>query len=176
MRSRPSFWLVALVLFTVAVVVGCRRRRALVRPPPGPVVRVTASAIAVVPGSAPALPWPAAGQSAVAVPALGSEPESGPETPVPIASLTKIMTAYVILRDHPLAPGAERAVGHLDRQPTRPTSTRTRSTDEANVEVQAGEVLTERQLLDGLLVHSANNLADTLARWDAGTSRPSWPR
>ena len=33
----------------------------------------------------------------------------------------------------------------------------------------AGEVLTERQLLEGLLVHSANNFADTLARWDAGS-------
>jgi D-alanyl-D-alanine carboxypeptidase (penicillin-binding protein 5/6) len=38
-----------------------------------------------------------------------------------------------------------------------------------NVAVQPGEKLTERQLLDGLLVHSANNLADVLARWDAGT-------
>lgn len=38
-----------------------------------------------------------------------------------------------------------------------------------NVPVQAGERLSERQLLDGLLVHSANNLSDVLARWDAGT-------
>jgi serine-type D-Ala-D-Ala carboxypeptidase (penicillin-binding protein 5/6) len=35
--------------------------------------------------------------------------------------------------------------------------------------VQPGERLSERQLLDGLLVHSANNFADILARWDAGT-------
>jgi D-alanyl-D-alanine carboxypeptidase (penicillin-binding protein 5/6) len=41
--------------------------------------------------------------------------------------------------------------------------------DEANAQVALGEVLTERQLLEGLLVHSANNLADTLARWDAGS-------
>jgi len=40
--------------------------------------------------------------------------------------------------------------------------------DEANAQVALGEVLTERQLLEGLLVHSANNFADTLARWDAG--------
>ena len=38
-----------------------------------------------------------------------------------------------------------------------------------NVPVQPGEKLTERQLLNGLLVHSANNFADVLARWDAGT-------
>ena len=35
--------------------------------------------------------------------------------------------------------------------------------------VQPGEKLNERQLLDGLLVHSANNLADVLAQWDAGS-------
>ena len=33
--------------------------------------------------------------------------------------------------------------------------------DEANAQVTAGEQLTERQVLDGLLVHSANNYADT---------------
>ena len=41
--------------------------------------------------------------------------------------------------------------------------------DQANAQVTVGEVLTERQLLEGLLVHSANNFADTLARWDAGS-------
>ncbi len=35
--------------------------------------------------------------------------------------------------------------------------------------VQAGEALSERQLLNGLMVHSANNFADMLARWDSGT-------
>jgi D-alanyl-D-alanine carboxypeptidase (penicillin-binding protein 5/6) len=42
-------------------------------------------------------------------------------------------------------------------------------TDQASVLVQAGEVLTERQVLEGMLVHSANNLAYTLACWDAGS-------
>ena len=42
-------------------------------------------------------------------------------------------------------------------------------TDQANVLVRPGEVLTERQVLEGMLVHSANNLADTLACWDAGS-------
>jgi D-alanyl-D-alanine carboxypeptidase (penicillin-binding protein 5/6) len=35
--------------------------------------------------------------------------------------------------------------------------------------VQLGETLTERQLLEGLLIPSGNNLADMLARWDAGS-------
>ena len=38
-----------------------------------------------------------------------------------------------------------------------------------SVPVTPGEKLTERQLLNGLMVHSANNFADVLARWDAGS-------
>jgi D-alanyl-D-alanine carboxypeptidase (penicillin-binding protein 5/6) len=37
------------------------------------------------------------------------------------------------------------------------------------VAVQAGEQLTELELLEGLLIPSANNFAETLARWDSGT-------
>jgi D-alanyl-D-alanine carboxypeptidase (penicillin-binding protein 5/6) len=37
------------------------------------------------------------------------------------------------------------------------------------VEVYAGEKLTELELLQGLLIPSANNFAEILARWDAGS-------
>jgi D-alanyl-D-alanine carboxypeptidase (penicillin-binding protein 5/6) len=94
--------------------------------------------------------------------------QSGPETAVPIASLTKIMTAYLILRDHPLSPTAQGPGVSIDANDQNEAAA-----DENNgatsVPVQAGEVLTERQLLNGLLVHSANNFADVLAQWDAGT-------
>ena len=61
---------------------------------------------AVVPGAAPALPWPSTGQGAVAVPSIGFAAQSGPESPVPVASLTKMTTALVILSDHPLPAGS----------------------------------------------------------------------
>src|SRR5262249_11860152 len=34
---------------------------------------------------------------------------------------------------------------------------------------EAGEQLTELQVLEGMLIPSANNLAETVARWDAGS-------
>ena len=91
---------------------------------------------------------------------------------MPIASLTKMMTAYVVLRDHPLRPpGSGRTPGV--RSPSRPADVAEfdddAGSDESNVPVQVGEVLTERQLLEGLLIHSANNIAYTLAVWDAGS-------
>ncbi len=41
---------------------------------------------------------------------------------------------------------------------------------DSSLEVVAGERLTERQLLEGLMIPSACNIADYLARWDAGST------
>ena len=119
-------------------------------------------------GGAAPLPWPASGQSAVSVPATGFRDQSGVETTVPVASLTKIMTAYVVLRDHPLAPGRHGPAVTITPADAANFGLDT-VTDQASVELQAGEVLTEYQLLEGLLVHSANDFAFVLATWDAGS-------
>jgi len=78
------------------------------------------------------------------------------------------MTAYLVLEDHPLAASSNGPNVTMSPTDVGYFSQDTVS-DQANVEVQAGEVLTERQLLEGLLIHSANNLAMTLAGWDAGS-------
>ncbi len=54
------------------------------------------------------LPWPEEGQSSVLVEGIGARGDlgtKGTQTPVPIASVTKVMTAYVILGAHPLRAG-----------------------------------------------------------------------
>jgi serine-type D-Ala-D-Ala carboxypeptidase (penicillin-binding protein 5/6) len=140
----------------------------LTRPLPRPVTRFTLSRTISVPGRPSRLPWPAQGEAAVAVPTLGMVDASGPERPVPIASLTKIMTAYIVLRDHPLTPlqqGPGIAITAGDQAETDAQG----AANDTYVPVEAGEVLSERQLLDGLIVHSANNFADVLGQWDAGS-------
>ncbi len=158
---------VLLVLLIVAAVVGWAAVRLAAPPAPAQVQPVLAAS-QTVKGSKPALPWPSVGQGAVSVPQLGYTEQSGTETSVPIASLTKMMTAYLILRDHPIAAGQDGANITFTQTDVDDRNADT-TLDEANVPVQVGEVLTERQVLEGLLVHSANNLADTLARWDAGS-------
>ena len=146
---------------------------AVLRPPP---VLASASGHAggargtrmVVPGAAAPLPWPAQGEGAVAVPAAGLTLTSPSQQPVPVASLTKIMTAYVILRDHPLGP-TEPGPSVTMTASDEASAAHDAQINATSVPVVAGERLTERQLLDGLLVHSANDYADALARWDAGT-------
>ena len=112
--------------------------------------------------------WPAAAGSAVAYAGAAAVTVHGSRRPAPIASVAKVMTAYVVLTDHPLAEGS-----------AGPTITVTAAqaalyeADSADgqsvIRVSAGERLTERQALQELLLRSANNVAALLAEWDAGS-------
>jgi D-alanyl-D-alanine carboxypeptidase (penicillin-binding protein 5/6) len=167
-RHRARRWrvLAALGLVVVLALAGWAAVR-LHAPQPVAAMHVAMEKHVAVRPAAVTLPWPATGQSAVAVPAVGVDVTSGLEQPVPIASLTKMMTAFVVLRDHPLTPDQDGPSITMTQADVDDFDADTVE-DQANAEVALGEVLTERQLLEGLLVHSANNFADTLARWDAG--------
>ncbi len=169
-RHRRRRVLVPLVVLAVLVVaagafVGVRLSAAA----PAPAVSSALLAGSVqMPAKTVPLPWPATGQGAVAIPSIGVEASSGPEQPVPVASLTKLMTAYVILRDHPL--GANEAGPSITvTQADVDDYNHDTVSDDSNAQVTVGEQLTEQQVLGGLLVHSADNYADLLAVWDAGS-------
>jgi serine-type D-Ala-D-Ala carboxypeptidase (penicillin-binding protein 5/6) len=121
------------------------------------------------PGNAlPGSVWPAFGQAAVIL-GGGSRIHAGPnQHPAPIASVAKVMTAYVVLRDHPLGPGEDGPTITLTDADVADTYRRS-DQEESVVPVVVGEELTERQALEALLVPSANNIAAVLARWDAGS-------
>ena len=78
------------------------------------------------------------------------------------------MTAYLVLRDHPLRPGVEGPTITLTAADVDDTARRA-GQHESVVPVAAGEQLTELQALQALLLPSANNIASVLARWDAGS-------
>ena len=124
----------------------------------------------VVPGRAPSFAWPASGEGAVAVAGVGLVAASPDQRRVPIASLTKMMTTLIILRDHPLAPGQAGPTFTISLQDVEEWEREARAGDSV-VEVKAGEVLTEYQALEALLIPSADNIADRLALWDAGSLR-----
>src|SRR5260370_63917 len=66
---------------------------------PGPVTLRT--------GPLGTIAWPASGVSAAGISGIGVLPGPGASQPVPIASVAKVMTAYIILRDHPLGAGEQ---------------------------------------------------------------------
>jgi serine-type D-Ala-D-Ala carboxypeptidase (penicillin-binding protein 5/6) len=111
--------------------------------------------------------WPAEGQAAF-VQAGQSHVHAGPnQHAAPIASVAKVMTAYLVLRDHPLELGQDGPTITLTDADVADTDRR-RGQQESVVPVAAGEQLTQRQALEALLLPSANNIAAVLARWDAG--------
>ena len=119
-------------------------------------------------GTPPSTVWPAEGQAAF-VQAGQSEIHVGPnQHAAAIASVAKVMTAYLVLRDRPLRPGEDGPTITLTEADVIDTDRRRRQ-EESVVSIAAGEQLTERQALQALLLPSANNIAAVLARWAAGS-------
>ncbi|HYI31878.1 MAG TPA: hypothetical protein VEX88_00265 [Glaciibacter sp.] len=145
----------------------------------GPLPRVTATF--VTPSDEPdaaALPaLPVAGGSAVV--AVDVEPDSGEllTSPLatagagealPMASAAKLITALVIVEAKPIevgTPGPEIPITAVDYRDYIDYS----NADARTVAVFPGEMWSEREALQALLLGSSNNHADLLARWAFGS-------
>ncbi|WP_406352947.1 serine hydrolase [Streptomyces sp. NBC_00658] len=134
-----------------------------VRPLPATGLTLTADATYTFEGGTLDLPWPGQGQSAIEVEGVGSLGTDGKQTAAPIASVAKIMTAYVILQDHPLKgdEGGEKIT--VDQQ----AEDESKNVDESTAPMTKGQQFTERQMLQLLMIPSGNNAARLLARWDS---------
>lgn len=115
------------------------------------------------------LAWPAAGTAAIgAVGFPGVLAQSADTSVRPIASITKIVTSLVVLQEKPLGPEengptitmTQRDVDEYHRQIANNGSTEP---------VAAGVELSQKQLLQVVLIASANNYAETMARWAFGS-------
>jgi len=140
----------------------------LLRPIPSPSVQPVTTASYRIPGTLSSFPWPSQGQSALAVEGIGLVGHAGSTRPQPIASLAKMMTAYLVLKAHPLAPGQSGPTFTMTASDVA-LYQRDKNAGDSVVPVQLGEQLTERQLLEGLLLPSGDNIANMLAQWVAGS-------
>jgi serine-type D-Ala-D-Ala carboxypeptidase (penicillin-binding protein 5/6) len=108
----------------------------------------------------------ASGVGAVGYP--GVLASAGSADALPIASISKIITALVVLDAHPLAlgeTGPDITFGDLDQQYYD-----AQLADGGVVEsVYAGQVMSQRNVLNVMLMESANNYAESLATWGYGT-------
>jgi D-alanyl-D-alanine carboxypeptidase (penicillin-binding protein 5/6) len=121
-----------------------------------------------LPGPDPVLAWPAGASSALEVQGVASFQGHDATRPVPIGSVAKIMTAYLVLRSHPLTAhqdGPTLTVTAADAADYRSRA----HTGQSLLPVIVGQRLSERQALQALLIPSANNTATLLARWQHGT-------
>lgn len=166
-RSDRSFRGVIAVLVVVVVAVAYVVVQ-LVRPVPA--IAASGSDLSVtMPGTPAALAWPSQGEAAIGVEGAGLLATHGVQAETPLASVTKVMTAYVVLHDHPLT-----ATSQGPEITVTPTEVTTYQQDlaagDSVVAVEAGEQLTEEQALEALLLPSGDNIATLLAVWDAGSA------
>ncbi|MFF8588852.1 D-alanyl-D-alanine carboxypeptidase [Streptomyces althioticus] len=157
---RIKIWtpLVLLLVIVFAVVQNFRPLRT-------PTLVLTAQDSYTFEGGKPQIPWPENGQAALDVEGIGTFGSSGEQKPVPIASVAKVMTAYVILRDHPLKSGADGPKIEIDKSAEEQSD----AGQESTVDVTEGDAISEREAVEAILIASANNVARLLARWDAGS-------
>jgi serine-type D-Ala-D-Ala carboxypeptidase (penicillin-binding protein 5/6) len=156
---------VGALVVVLLLLVGLRRITTEGTPPL--LVHRTLPAYVRLPGHAPVLAWPEEGQAAVEVEGVGSLGSSGGSAPVPIASVAKVMTAYLTLREHPLVAGEQGFSMTITAADVAEEEQR-EALGESTLNVRAGEQLSERQALQALLLPSANNIAVLLARYEAG--------
>ncbi|MFE5074148.1 D-alanyl-D-alanine carboxypeptidase [Streptomyces halstedii] len=157
---RVKIWtplvLLLLIIFAIAQAV---------RPLPDPTLTLSAAPTYTFGGEKLAMPWPEEGQGAVEVEGVGAIGSYGKEKSAPIASMAKVMTAYVILKDHPITGKQTGERIEVDAQAGKEAD----STDESMATIKEGDTYTEYQMLQMLMIPSGNNVARLLARWDAET-------
>ncbi|MFF4834714.1 D-alanyl-D-alanine carboxypeptidase [Streptomyces sp. NPDC001315] len=139
-----------------------------VRPLPATALTLTAEDSYTFDGAKVDLPWPSEGQGWMDVNGIGSMGDFGKQTPVAIGSVAKAMTAYIVLKDHPLKSGEEGASITVDATAEKEGGYDKDGESTLNT-VKEGDKLTEKQALSAVMIPSANNIARLLARWDAGS-------
>jgi serine-type D-Ala-D-Ala carboxypeptidase (penicillin-binding protein 5/6) len=162
-------WPAVLVLVAAVLALGVAGRLMSERVPPLRIHRLLGASVRFA-GPAPRLAWPARGEAAVEVEGIGSMGTSGPSTPAPIASVAKVMTAYLTLLEHPMPAGGEGFTLRVSAAEVEEEHWRV-ALDQSVVPVAVGERLSERQALQALLLPSANNVAQILADHDAGSAK-----
>jgi D-alanyl-D-alanine carboxypeptidase (penicillin-binding protein 5/6) len=155
------------ILIVIATALGLYVPAALAAPLPNATVELSVPTPEPAPAAVLALPTVGAGAIALE----GSDEllgESGQTGPVPIASVTKVITALVVLEAHPLTEGDDGPTITMTAADVQLLE-QTRAVDGSYELVNEGQVLTEREVLEIMLLKSANNYAGTITNWAFGS-------
>ncbi len=112
--------------------------------------------------------WPTQGESAVGIKGTNILQIEGAQIPKPTASTAKLITALMILKAKPLSlnqPGPMITMNANDVA----IYNNYLAKDGSVAKVALGEQISEYQMLEGMLLPSADNLADSLAIWAYGS-------
>lgn len=115
--------------------------------------------------------WPSYGQAAVGTLESGLIETHGKQTAVPTASTVKIVVALAVLRQKPLTPDQTKSPVITITADDVKSYNDFVAKDGSVVPVNEGEQLSEYQMLQALLLPSANNIAFSLTNWAFGSQQ-----
>ncbi|MCX5128394.1 D-alanyl-D-alanine carboxypeptidase [Streptomyces sp. NBC_00347] len=158
---RVRIW-VPLLLLLVAVLAVVQA----LRPLPDAILTSEGAASSVALDGRFDVPWPEKGQAAVRIGGAGDVGTFGEQKPVPTASVAKVMTAYVILKNHPLKKDEGGPQIAVDDKAVADG----KSASESRIPgLTTGTRFSQQDMLKMLMIPSGNNIARLLARWDTGS-------
>lgn len=128
---------------------------------------VTAAPVST-PANAVTLPWPSYGQSSIGAEGYGVLERHNDNSPAAMASITKIVTALVVLDAKPIANTNQSPVITLTAADAA-LYDQYLAAGGSVVPADAGMTISQYDALRALLIASANNYADTLAIWSYGS-------
>lgn len=135
---------------------------------PLPTVAATTVKTQPINTTQPMITWPSASQAAFGTTEQGLLENKPGEVARPTASTAKVLTALVVLEKRPLKLG-EQGPKITMTQADIDSYNQYYAQDGSLAQVVVGLELTQYQMLQGILLVSANNYADTLAIWAFGS-------
>lgn len=115
------------------------------------------------------MPWPSDAVAAIGAVGYGVLSSSQQEeTPIPTASLAKVITALAVLNEKPLALGQQGPIITINQDDVQSYNDYFAKGGSITL-VAKGEQITQYQALQAMLLPSSNNVADTLAKWTFGS-------
>jgi D-alanyl-D-alanine carboxypeptidase (penicillin-binding protein 5/6) len=111
--------------------------------------------------------WPTQGAAAVGMDNKIKADFNGNEQRA-MASLTKVITALVVLNKKPMNPGE---IGEIVTMTDKDVAyyEKAKATGGSNLAVSAGEQITQADMIRAMMMVSANNIADSLVNWAFGS-------
>lgn len=119
-----------------------------------------ASTVTIAPAPPAAVAWPAKGSAAVGI--QGLAPVASTTSADEIASISKVVSVMMVLDELPLKVGEQGPSFSFTYADSR-DYWRYRSSNQSSLDVPVGGSLTEYQMLQGVMLGSANNYIDRLA-------------
>lgn len=135
-----------------------------------PIGAISASIInqPVTPAGSPPITWPVYGQSALYADGYGLLGTKGVQTPIPIASITKVVTALTVLQVKPITDPTQSPLITFTAEDVERYN-RYLAQDGVVAPLTPGNTISQYDMMQIMLIASANNYAESLAVWAFGS-------